>query len=256
MIPLAKTTDPGTQTTTLANKNLLVIGGAGEVGEGIVRQMLNHGGRVIVLSRSGERLAFLRERLQAGEMLVTIEGNATDPNRAEELRDRIIDRAGFPDAVVASIGVWKGSGYSIFDTTPQDWDLLLRDNLTAHFIAAKTFLPLIAKHEENSYTLINGRSALIPVPGAGGMSIVASALLMLKEVLVSEFEASPVRINTLLLGTPVVTRSRRQFSSDWITADDVGSYAVFLASKAGGQIRGQTIVLESSKQVSDLNIGR
>jgi hypothetical protein len=70
-------------------------------------------------------------------------------------------------------------------------------------------------------------------------------------VLASEFQHRPVRTNTLLLGTPVVTPSRRQFSSKRISADDAGSYAVYLASQACRQNRGQTIVLESSKQVPE-----
>lgn len=120
------------------------------------------------------------------------------------------------------------------------------NSLTAHFIAARTFLPTIAKTPGSSYTLINGGAAMHPVPGAGPVSVSAAAQLMLGNALATEHQDQPVRINNLLLATPVKTRSRGQTPPDWISADDAGRYCVALAL---GDTNGETIIFNNSDQI-------
>lgn len=110
------------------------------------------------------------------------------------------------DAVVASLGGWwRGSPLTAVD--PDLWRTLLEGSLTAHFLAARAFLPLIADRPGASYTMINGGAATFPVPGAGPVSVAAAGQLMLKHVLASEHGDRAVRINALVLNSIIQTRS-------------------------------------------------
>lgn len=228
--------------TILDGKIALVIGGAGEVGEGVVRQFLNHGATVVVPSRSQYRLDDLLARFSDVErsQLVTFQAGCGTEEGAADLREFIQAEVGPLDCVVASIGGWW-QGSPLSEVPLRLWSQLLDNSLNAHFIAAKTFLPVLAQREGSSYTMLNGGAALRAVANAGPISVSAAAQLMLKDVLAAEYEDLPVRINTLLIVTPVATRSREVIKDHWITADEVGRYTVYLAS-AAAEMHGETVL--------------
>jgi hypothetical protein len=76
----------------------------------------------------------------------------------------------------------------------------------------------------------------------------------LKDVLAAEHEHRSVRINSLVLATPVITRSRPQGRANWLTADSAGEYAAYLASDAAINIRGETIIFKDRKQLEALSL--
>jgi NAD(P)-dependent dehydrogenase (short-subunit alcohol dehydrogenase family) len=262
----------------LENKTILVAGGTGEVGEGIVRQLLRAGANVIVPGRSADKLAQLRSRLEpdakaeadnaatatataaaaaaaAVSRLTTITApNFATPQAAERVKTEIINRFNGLDGVVASLGGWW-QGQSITEVSPQLWHDLFDQGLNAHFIVARTFLPLLYQRAGgSSYTLINGGGALQAIAGAGPVVISAAAQLRLGEVLAAEAARSglPTRINNLVLATPVLTRSRPNGPTDWLSADDAGRYAVFLASDKASSLNGQTIIFNRPDQLDAL----
>jgi NAD(P)-dependent dehydrogenase (short-subunit alcohol dehydrogenase family) len=258
----------------LENKTILVAGGTGEVGEGIVRQLLKAGANVIVPGRSADKLAQLRSRLEADaeadadDATTTITGGGVSrlttiitttqelatPQEAERLKTEIINRFNGLDGVVASLGGWW-QGQPLTEVSPQLWHDLLDQSLNAHFIVARTFLPLLYQRVgSSSYTLINGGGALQAIAGAGPVVISAAAQLRLGEVLAAEAARSglPTRINNLVLATPVLTRSRPNGPTDWLSADDAGRYAVFLASDKAASLNGQTIIFNRPDQLNAL----
>jgi NAD(P)-dependent dehydrogenase (short-subunit alcohol dehydrogenase family) len=83
------------------------------------------------------------------------------------------------------------------------------------------------------------------------MSISAHAQLMLMRVLASEHRHEPVRVNSLVLGTPVVTRTRPEGDADWLTVEEVGKYVTWLISDQS-KTRGQIIRFNSRSQLVDL----
>ncbi len=237
----------------LRGRVALVAGGAGEVGEGIVRVFLHSGATVVVPSRSEQRLAELRSRVAPadGDRLLTLVGSVGTEEGAASIRDAIAHHIGPLDAVVASLGRWW-QGQPLADVPLETWQKVLHDGLTAHFIAARTFLPLLADRPRASYTFINGGAAEFPVAYAGPVSVSAAGQLMLKNVLAEEMQDRPVRINTLLLNTPILTRSRPQGEPGWLTADEAGIYAAYLASDRGADVRGKTIRLYQRAQLAPI----
>jgi NAD(P)-dependent dehydrogenase (short-subunit alcohol dehydrogenase family) len=163
---------------------------------------------------------------------------------AEQLRAELMADLGRIDHVVASLGGWW-QGQLLTDISLELWHTLMNNSLTAHFITAKTFIPLV-QASKGSYTLINGGGALHPVPTAGPVSVSASGQLMLGNVLAAENKGFGVRVNNLVLATPIRTRSRPDGQSDWLTADDAGRYCLQLIQ---GVTAGETIIFESKSQI-------
>ena len=236
-------------------RRIVVGGGAGEVGEGIVRSFLKRGATVIVPSRTAQKLDDLHALIEPEDhpgTLVTIQADTHTEEGMVDLRDRIESEQGAIYGAVASLGGWWG-GAELTEMTLEDWQFVVNNNLTSHFIFAKAFVPLLARLPGSSYTLINGGAALSPVPKSGAVSIMALAQVMLKSVLAHENKGR-IRVNTLLLATPVITRSRERGQDGWLTCDDAGEYCVYLASKAAKAITDETIHFKNQNQLADLAI--
>ena len=83
-------------------KIVLIAGGAGDVGEGLVRAFLGDGATVVVPSRSAEKLAALREEINASARLHTYTVDVGNETEATAFRDRIAEEKGFSGAEYAT----------------------------------------------------------------------------------------------------------------------------------------------------------
>lgn len=228
-----------------------VLGGAGEVGEGIVRRLLAEGWGVVVPSRGRGRVDALRERLGAGDDLVGIEVDVGTDDGAQAFADALASADGKLRAVVAALGGWW-SGPRLVDVDPVTWRQILEGGVTAHFLAARALLPLLRDRAGASYTLINGSGGLAPVVGSGPVSVSAAGQLMLADALAAEHADDPVRINSLVIGTPVISRSRPRGRPGWLTADEVGAYQAWLCSDAARDVDGQRLVFDRAEELDAL----
>ena len=208
-------------------RNVLVAGGAGGVGEGIVRALLAQPGlRVIVTSRRAERLAQLREdvgELADPQRLIGIVGNAGEPHAAQTIAARIRDEFGRLDVAIPSLGGWWEGG-PLLDVDPVTWEAVRTEMLDTHVAFARAFVPELLREPGGLYLGIGGGAAFSPVPNASIVSISAAAQLMLTRALATELTGHDVRILELVVNGPVRTREWEAVAQpDWITADEVGT---------------------------------
>lgn len=227
--------------TDLTGHVAVVAGGAGAVGEGIVRAYLSSGATVVVPSRASERLDALRERVEDTKRLITLEGDVGSPAGALDVRERAVAEAGSLDSVVASVGGWW-QGPHLVDVDPDTWARVLNDDLTTHYTLARAFLPVLRDRPGASYAMIVGDAADHPVKGASLVTVASAGVLGMFRSLVHEHKGAAVRINVLYLG-PLVTRDRPEGRSDWLTADEVGTYVSHLASDDSAMVSGSVLPL-------------
>jgi NAD(P)-dependent dehydrogenase (short-subunit alcohol dehydrogenase family) len=227
----------------LERKTLVVAGGAGGVGEGVVRALLRVGAHVIVPSRDRERLAALRALVSSdAAKLELVEADVGDASSCEKLRDGILAKHGAIHGVVAAVGGWW-QGARLTRVPVDVWDRVFDNNLRAHWILARTFLETLQRTPGSTYTMINGSAAHAPVVEAGPSCIASAASLMLTRTLASEAKGTHVRVNALVLG-PVKTRNTKGAGDpSWLTADDVGAYVAHLVSDEGSMISGAIVDL-------------
>lgn len=222
-------------------RTVLVAGGAGAVGEGIVRAMLARGWHVVVPSRDGQRLRTLQDDVGPSQNLTLLDGNIADPDDGCDIRDQLLDRFEHLDGLVVSVGGWW-QGAELVEVPLETFESVIHRVLTSHFLIAKTFLPCLIESGRNpSATFVGGSASEEPVPGAGPTCVAGAAQIMLVRCLAAEVADKAVRINELVLG-PVATRKTPNPDPHWITADDVGSVCANLASDES-TARGQVIRL-------------
>ena len=131
-------------TTDLSGQTTVILGGTGNIGEGIVRAHIAAGATVVLPSRDADRIEVVRQALDEGaDRLVGIEGDTQTFDGMTKVAEETVDRAGLPTHVVASIGGWYG-GQPVWQTDEQAWNTYFVDPSRAHFAAARAFIPRIA----------------------------------------------------------------------------------------------------------------
>ncbi|MBC8064907.1 MAG: SDR family oxidoreductase [Chlorobia bacterium] len=227
-------------------KTILVAGGAGEVGEGIVKQLLSRGHRVLVQSRSADKIDSLKQRLGNPENLHLVVGEIGSESQIADLKEAVKSSGFELDSVVASIGSWW-SGPKLIDLDLTTFNDVMAERLTTHFLVAKAFLSDLQDRPGSSYVFIHGASGFIPIPNSGPVSIAGAAQVMLKNVFVKELEGKQVRINLLSMMSSIATRSHPNADTEALTSTDVGDYVGVLVERA--EISGQTIKFTHRREI-------
>jgi 3-oxoacyl-[acyl-carrier protein] reductase len=229
----------------LNGKIALIAGGTGGVGEGIVRGFLQEGATVVVPSRSAEKAEQLYQKLDSisPDHLITIAQDIGQPAGAEAIRDEIFNRFGQLDAIVASLGRHWKENLPLVEVPIETWRQYMEDNITSHFIVARTFLPVLAKQSGTSYTFINGNSADLFIPNYSPLGVSSAAQLKMMQTAAGELKGSSVRINAIILGLVQTAARANEAQPDWITPDEVGSFTAWLASHEGRMVSGSVLRL-------------
>lgn len=226
--------DLGTGDPDLTGRVYLVAGGAGVAGAPIAAGLARRGGAVVVPSRSAQRLAMLRAGLEPSiePLFHTVTANVGVPAEAEGLRDQVMVEHGRLDGVVASLGGWW-DGTPLTDVPLSLWDRILRDNLTSHFVVARTFLPQLADRPDGVYVAMAGIAARQPEPAAGPISVTGAAQTMMMRTLRAQFAGTPLRLHEVTVLTPIVTdrwEAGRPQKAGWISGEAVGDYVARVMS--------------------------
>lgn len=202
---------------------IVVIGATGGVGRGVVAALLEAGTPVLAVARDGERLAALRRASGASVPLGVVPGSvATDAQGAE--------LAGVLRALKRPIG-----GVVVSISGPrqrarlleQPADFLtdaLQANVLPVLVAARHLVPLLAAAQKRlPFLVLGGPAADVPWAGYGQHSVAASAQRMLVRVLRDELVDQSVRIQQLLVASPVRTEERAHCACpQWPSALEVG----------------------------------
>jgi len=237
---------------SLTGRTVLVAGGSGNVGRYLVSGLLQEGARVVVPSRSAEKLERVRQNhgdAPDGRLLLA-HGDVTDPDEGPDLLNSVLGQMRL-DGAIASLGRFVAAP-SVLKASMRDMAVAIDGYLMAHFGAARTIIPFLDPRG-GSYTMINGplafelwsqQSSLISIATAG-QAMLARALMREAE---GFDDGRELRINELVIYTAVGWGDADKKSP--IKPEDVGNFAAYLASERGSRHRGETIHLKSPEQLT------
>jgi len=203
----------------LGNKLVVVAGGAGEIGERITRMFLQQGARVLVPSRSEEKLKALGASLKdisTGE-LIPLE---TDVSTTQGLKtlSAAIEKEGALRAAVSSVGTfWQG---------PSSLEVPVDE---VHRVFEGTFFPYVgltqalipALGPDTHFVKLNGILSLQAVPNVSAFGVSATAQMAWTRFLIAEATESTPWITELVIDSLVRTRSSQTLPKEYISGDDI-----------------------------------
>ncbi|MFE9445425.1 SDR family NAD(P)-dependent oxidoreductase [Streptomyces sp. NPDC006602] len=219
---------------SLSGRTVLVAGATGGIGEGMTRDLLLQGARVVATGRDEERLARLAAYVE-GSGPGTLDTQVVDVGAADtaSVRERLSAFGEF-DGVVITIGDWGSpKRTAILDTTTEEWQRMIAANLTSHFHALRTLTPLLSR--SGALVHLSGFSAEIPYPFAALVGATNAAKKSLVRSLTAELGGGGPRVYELVIGA-IRTRPRAAIGADsphWFSAEELGRHAGLLSAHEG-----------------------
>ncbi len=213
----------------LNKKVTIVAGGAGSIGEGIVKAHLREGATVIVPSRTLNRLDSLQGYVSdvATGNLVPYQANIGTFNGAQEFVRAVLEEHGRIDMCVASLGGWW-QGKSLTDMSNDEWHNVMINNLDPHFYLSRAVLPAMKEEKAGTYILIGGPGGVVPVRSAEVIAVAGTAQLKMAEALSQEMKPFNVKVYELFIAEIATRQNKRPVAPTSITPDEIGDYTLKL----------------------------
>lgn len=211
---------------------VLILGATGGVGHGLVAAAVASGRAVIAVARDKDGLQRLQASHPGADIAVLPGSIATDAQGARLAR--ALRKRGQPlGGVIVAVCGDRRRG-RLLEQPAQSLRQTLDDDLLPHLIAARHLLPLLTENDRSShqragYVLIGGPGSEQPWAGYGHRSVGMAALRMLARVLHDEARTHALRVQLLLVDTPIRTDSNDAHAcARWPSAIAVGQRALAL----------------------------
>lgn len=166
----------------------VVTGGSRGIGYSTAGQLLDAGFEVIITGRNESSLGEAQETLSSRGSVTTL---AFDASSAEDTA-RVLTPLQV-DVLVANVGV--GYSGSILKTSLDDWEMVLRNNVTSAFVAIQSVLSGMMERKWGRIVTVGSMASHIPI--RGGVAYVASkhALLGITRAVALDVKGTGVTVN-------------------------------------------------------------
>ncbi|XP_056138281.1 uncharacterized protein si:dkey-238o13.4 [Lampris incognitus] len=215
-----------------SDRVVLALGGAGTVGSGVVKALLDKGFKVAVISRDNSRLERLRSFVSSNtkDNLITIVGNVGSEEGAEAAKQALLKSVGKVTDIVSSLGFswWQGGPPHTQSLKELQW--VIETLLFSTFVSWKAFFPLVRDDSKCTYTFITGGAGeKLLMPGTGFLTVGAASTLSFCQVLREEYPEVPCKLNQVKINTGVAPPER--MSPGYLNHLDLGNAVATLVER-------------------------
>ncbi|OMH36294.1 short-chain dehydrogenase [Motiliproteus sp. MSK22-1] len=250
------------------NKSVVITGGAGGVGQALVRKFCQQGAHVFIsdLSEKGCR-AIQSEMNQAGHQIHFLAGDLREKTYCESVVAAAVKAHGGVDILLNNAGIIPRG--NALETTDEMWHQALDVNLTAVFYLCRAAIPHMKANGGGA--IVNTSSVWGTHPGPGHVAYCTSkgAVAALTKNLGRDHAPDGIRVNAVCpheINTPMIRTGfeRRGLDPDKAVEElnktvplgriaepeDIADVIAFLASEEARYIAGETVEVTGAKPVS------
>ncbi len=248
----------------LSDKTALVTGSTKGIGKAIVQAFAAHGARVVVSSRKADACERVADEIRAaGGEALAIPCHAGKRDQLENLVDQTRKAFGPIDIAVANAAVNPFYGSSL-DIPDSALEKILDTNIKATWWLCQLVVPEMRERKDGVILIVSSAGGLHGSVVLGAYATTKAANMQMARNLAAEFGPDGIRVNCLAPGLVKTDFARALYEDPKIAAqriaatplrrlgepEDVAGAAVFLASRAGSWITGQTLVIDGGVSTS------
>jgi L-fucose dehydrogenase len=242
----------------LHDKVSVITGGSAGIGFGCARVFGKHGCKVVIGSRGQEAGTSAEKQLtDAGYTAIFVPTDVTIESDLARLIETAVERFGRLDCMVNNAG-WHPQAETIDRVSVEDFEKLLRLNLTSTFIGCKLALPQLRK-TRGSIINMSSEAGVLGQAEAPRYTTTKAAQIGLTKALALDVASEGVRVNAVC-PAGVHTPMWEQWAASLLdpreaakiaeqahpmrrmaTIDEIGEVCAFLASDEASFITGQAI---------------
>jgi NAD(P)-dependent dehydrogenase (short-subunit alcohol dehydrogenase family) len=242
----------------LDDKVAIVTGSSRGIGRSIAQHLAAHGARVVISSRKQpaceEAAAAIRA---AGGQAIAVPANIADKAQLEALVSATRAKWGRIDILVCNAA--SNPYYGPMAQLPDEaFNKVLQNNIVSNLWLANMVLPEMAQRRDGALIIVSSIGGLKGSATLGAYSVSKAADMQLARNLAVEWGRHNIRVNCIAPGLVRTDFARALWENPELLArtealtplrrigepDDIGAIAVFLASRAGAFVTGQTIVAD------------
>ncbi len=247
----------------LRGKTALITGSTRGIGLAIAKEYVRHGARVVVSSRKPEACESARAELaQAGGEVLVLPCNISRKEELQALVDAVHAQWGTIDVLVCNAAV--NPYYGPLATLPDDaYEKVMGANVRSNVWLCNMVLPAMAEAGGGSVILMSSIAGFKGTRMLGVYALSKAADSQLARNLAVEWGPRNVRANCLAPGIIRTDFAKALYDDPAVyeatlrhyplgrlgEVEDVAGAAVFLASRAGAFITGQTLVIDGGTTI-------
>ncbi|MEI7584342.1 SDR family oxidoreductase [Runella sp.] len=250
----------------LTEKIALITGASSGMGRAIAEAMGLHGARIIITSNDKEGIENSVHSFKNQD--IDVVGIPCDLSKKEDI-DRLFERSieafGRVDILVSGVGMAPVGG--LMDIDADTFDKIMHLNLQAAIYLTQLVLPSMQAQKDGVLIYLASIAGVRGNKNLGLYGISKAGLIQLVKNLAVEYGPDNIRTNAIspgLINTPFSQglMNNREFMQKRLSqtplrkvgeVEEIAGVAVLLASKAGGFITRQNIIVDGGTTISDGN---
>lgn len=242
----------------LNGKVVVVTGGTAGIGEAAALAFAKEGCRVAVCGRTEKRLDAFKERTQAaGFDIFCAKADVGDLASLKQFCDTVVAKFGRVDIWINNAGI--NIGKKLMDITPQDWDTMVRVNLSSVIFGSQLAVKAMG---DQGGVILNASSFASIIPSVGGTMYAGTkaAIANMTKTMAAELAPRHIRVNAYIPGVIDTPMNAQRIADDTEgalvaalalhrigTAEEMAKALVFLASDASSYVTGTTLEVSGGK---------
>ncbi|MGE3317147.1 MAG: SDR family NAD(P)-dependent oxidoreductase [Planctomycetaceae bacterium] len=197
----------------LEGRTAIVTGGAQGIGRAITKSLLDNGANVALIDIDDARASATASEFDpAGKRSGAWKGDVADSARMRQIADEVAARFGGIDILINNAGInTRKDRKPIHEYAADDWDAILRVDLTGVFTTSQAVVPHILKSKSGRVVNIASIAGLVPLRLQSAFVAAKAGVINLTRAMALELGPNGILVNAVAPGSTLTEGTRALF---------------------------------------------